>query len=80
MNSLLMNTEKEEKITFSPNQRNNTLGNFNNYESITFGRMINNISNYAETELTERNKQTSYKRDEIIREMKDNINLNLPIK
>ena len=80
MNSLLMNTEKEEKITFSPNQRNNTLGNFNNYESITFGRMINNISNYIETEKTERNERTSYKRDEIIREMKDNINLNLPIK
>ena len=80
MNSLLMNSENEMKITFGPNRRNNNLGNFNNYESITFGRMINNISNYAETDRTERNERTSYKRDEIIREMKDNINLNLPIK
>ena len=80
MNSLLMNSENEMKITFGPNRRNNNLDNFNNYESITFGRMINNISNYAETDRTERNERTSYKRDEIIREMKDNINLNLPIK
>ena len=80
MNSVLMNSENEAKITFGPNPKINNLGNLNNYESITFGRMINNISNYAETELTERNKQTSYKRDEIIREMKNNINLNLPIK
>ena len=80
MNSLIMNTESEVKITFCPNKRNNNYNIYNNNEAITFGRMINNCSNYAKTERTERNERTTYKRDEIIKEMKEGINLKLPIK
>ena len=80
INSFLMNTESESKITFCPNLRNNNFGNCNNYETTTFGRMINNSSNYAETDRTEKIERTSYKRDEIIKEFKENINVNLPLK
>ena len=80
MNSIIMNTESEVKITFCPNKRNNNYNIYNNNEAITFGRMINNSSNFAETERTERNERTTYKRDETIKEMKENINLKLPFK
>ena len=57
MNSIIMNTESEVKITFCPNKRNNNYNIYNNNEAITFGRMINNSSNFAETERTERNEE-----------------------
>ena len=86
INSLL-NTENEAKVTFCPTNKNN---NFINYECTTFGRIINDSSNFAETE---RNERTTYKRDEIIKEIKEkklinlnkncnkeNYDLNLPLK
>ena len=78
LNSVLMNSESEAKITFCPNVRsnNNNYYNLNNYETTTVGRIIDS-SNNPETERTEKNEKTSYKRDEIIKEMKENINLNL---
>ena len=80
MNSLSLNTENEAKITFCPNLRNNNYMNCNSYEATTYGRMINNSSNYAETDRTEKFERTSYKRDDIFKEMKENININSPIK
>ena len=82
MNSLAQNTGNEVKITFCPNFRNNKYIDYNNKEATTYGRMINTSSNFAETERTERNERTSYKRDETIKEIKENINLNmnLPLK
>jgi hypothetical protein len=78
LNSVLMNSESEAKITFCPNVRsnNNNYYNLNNYETTTVGRIID-TSNNPETERTEKNEKTSYKRDEIIKEMKENININL---
>ena len=80
MNSVNQNTGSEVKITFCPNFKNNNYIDYNNKEATTFGRMINTSSNFAETERTERNERTSYKRDETIKEIKENINLNLPLK
>ena len=79
INTDLINNESEAKITFCPILKNNNINFNNNYETTTTGRMIHNSPNYTETERTERNERTSYKRDETIREDKEDINLKVDL-
>ena len=77
---LISNNQSESKITFCPVFKNYlNINSYNNYETETLGRMINNFSNNSETERTEKNERTSFKRDEIIQEVKENINSDMDV-